>query len=491
MKIRTFVFDMDGVLFDTERYYMEAWRDIAKEWKLGDMEPAMHACVGMNRADTKRFFLENYGSEFPYDDFMKTSSERYMQIEELEGLAIMTGAYELLDYLKKENYRLALASSTRLERVLQNLDKAGMRDYFEVVVAGDMVEHSKPSPDIYLLALSKLGVDPAEAYAVEDSPNGIRSAHAAGMKVIMVPDMIPPTLELEKMLFSLCRDLREVKYMLMGKAIQRIPLEGLSNTRDLGGFPVQDGRKIKSRRLIRSGALIWGSEKDLQVLQRDYNLKTIVDFRTAAEREEKPDPVLDGVDNIWNPILEESTLGITREGEGTEARDVIKEVLRTIGTRKNGVEEYMRTMYMNFVSKPHGRKQYSKFFELLLKQEEGAILWHCSAGKDRVGMGTALLLTALGVPEDVVLADYMCTNTFGRNEVSTMMEKLQTRFSTYMEDNEDALNGIRLFFAVEAVFLTSAFEQMKQEYGSIDNFLEKEMGLTPEKRQRLQEMYLE
>ena len=85
-----------------------------------------------------------------------------------------------------------MASSTRYSSVVNHLEEAGIKDYFSVIVTGDMVEHSKPKPDIYLLACEKLGVEPAKAYAVEDSYNGIRSAHAAGMKPVMVPDLLEP-----------------------------------------------------------------------------------------------------------------------------------------------------------------------------------------------------------------------------------------------------------------------------------------------------------
>lgn len=105
---------------------------------------------------------------------------------------------------------MGLASSTRYASVISHLKEAGIVDYFQVIVAGDMIEHSKPQPDIYLLACRKLGVDPSDAYAVEDSPNGIRSAHAAGMKPIMVPDLIPPDDEMREMSFLICRDLLEV-----------------------------------------------------------------------------------------------------------------------------------------------------------------------------------------------------------------------------------------------------------------------------------------
>ena len=115
-----------------------------------------------------------------------------------------------MDYLKAENYKIGLASSTRKFRVLENLEKSGFTNYFETIIGGDMIEHSKPNPDIYLLACKELGVNPAETFAIEDSPNGIRSAYNAGMKPIMVPDLLEPTEEILSKTVACKSDLIEV-----------------------------------------------------------------------------------------------------------------------------------------------------------------------------------------------------------------------------------------------------------------------------------------
>ena len=120
------------------------------------------------------------------------------------------GVRELLDWLKENGWTVGLASSTRRSSVLNHLEQAGIRDYFSTVITGDMVEHSKPQPDIYLMACRELGADPTEAYAIEDSPNGIRSAHAAGMFPLMVPDMIAPDEEMRRLSSCIFKDLFEV-----------------------------------------------------------------------------------------------------------------------------------------------------------------------------------------------------------------------------------------------------------------------------------------
>ncbi|MGN1144863.1 MAG: HAD family hydrolase [Acetatifactor sp.] len=208
--MKAVIFDMDGVLFDTERLCMESWCVLAKEQGIPDMEIVFPKCIGRNAADTEEIVTDYYGEGFDYDTFRKKASDWFWQYIKNNGLPIKTGVKEILAYLKQEGYVVGLASSTRYSSVVNHLEEAGIKDYFSVIVTGDMVEHSKPKPDIYLLACEKLGVEPAKAYAVEDSYNGIRSAHAAGMKPVMVPDLLEPDEEMESLSFLICKDLLEV-----------------------------------------------------------------------------------------------------------------------------------------------------------------------------------------------------------------------------------------------------------------------------------------
>lgn len=473
------IFDMDGVLFDTERVYAEIYEEVAAERGLGDVREVVLGCIGRNANDSKLLFLEYMGKEFPYDDYVQEVKIRFREWEKRKGLPIKAGVKELLLYLKREKCRIGLASSTRRERVLSYLERAGIADYFQIVVGGDEVEHSKPNPEIYQIACRKLGTVPEETYAIEDSFNGIRAAYAAGMKVIMVPDMLQPEKEIEEMLCRLCYDLHEVKYYLAGREIQKIPFENLPNTRDLGGMVTENGRTICPHKLIRSGALFWSSEKDKRLLMEKYNLRTVIDFRTDSERKEKPDPEMPGVINIQNPILEEAAMGITRE-EKQEEKSVVQQVLERTGGDAKGPEEYMQKMYHDLISSEFSRRQYAKFFEILLAQENGAVLWHCSAGKDRVGIATALLLTVLGVSRECIMADYIKTNDFVKEDVEQLLNKVKPEFRA----------AVRMLFVVVPSFLDSVFETIDKEFGGMESFLEKEMGLTADKREKLQDMYL-
>lgn len=193
------VFDMDGVIFDTEALVLSCWKVIGEKYGLGDINGVFQKCIGTNTAETKRIVSEHFGNDFDYDKYRQESSRLFQQKTRERGILVKRGVRELLSYLKVNGYQIALASSTRRQVVEQELEQAGLLTFFRVVVGGDMVTHSKPHPEIYLRACEELRVVPEETYAIEDSFNGVRSAHAAGMKVFMVPDILQPDEEMREL----------------------------------------------------------------------------------------------------------------------------------------------------------------------------------------------------------------------------------------------------------------------------------------------------
>lgn len=205
------VFDMDGVIFDSERLVLECWERVAQEYGLSGMREAFMPCIGTNSVMTREIVLNYYGADFPYDEFRKKSSVLFHEIVDEGKLPVKKGVRELFDYLKENQVPMAVASSTRLQSVTQELKQAGLYDYFQVVMGGDQLKKSKPEPDIYLMTCEKMGIIPADAYAVEDSYNGIRSSYSAGMRPIMVPDMLMPTEEMRSKSVAVLENLLQVK----------------------------------------------------------------------------------------------------------------------------------------------------------------------------------------------------------------------------------------------------------------------------------------
>lgn len=196
MKKKYVVFDMDGVLFDSERLIQRCWKEVGAHYGLPEIGETFLRCVGTTRVHTRRVFHERY-PEFSYDVFQEGCRELFFGEIEETGMPLKPGAREILSHLQERGDGIALASSTRRELVECELKSVDLMRYFDQIVTGDQLERSKPAPDIYLMACRALEVAPEKSWAIEDSYNGIRAAAAAGMKAIMVPDLLPPTREME------------------------------------------------------------------------------------------------------------------------------------------------------------------------------------------------------------------------------------------------------------------------------------------------------
>ncbi len=205
---------MDGVLFDSERIYNEAWCRVGKKMNLSDIQSCITYCVGRNGKDIRAYLLKKYGPSFPSEQFSAAIKQAFEEIVAAEGLPLKVGVREILSWLHGVGVKIGLATSTSKKSAERYLENAGLLHYFQAVVTGDMILNGKPDPEIYALACAALGVLPEACFAIEDSPNGIKSAHAAGLKVIMVPDLIEPTEEIEKLLFAKFDSLLEVKTYL-------------------------------------------------------------------------------------------------------------------------------------------------------------------------------------------------------------------------------------------------------------------------------------
>ncbi len=211
MDRKAVVFDMDGVIFDSEQLVIDCWQVVAEKYGIPGIEEACFECLGINATLTRELMKKRYGEDFPYDEYKKEMSALFHSRAAGGKLPQKKGIKELLQWLKEQDVKTAVASSTRREVVIRELKEGGLLSYFDQVICGDMVSRSKPAPDIFLKTCESLGVEPAEAYAIEDSYNGIRAAAAAGMAPIMVPDLAEPTEEMEQLAVKILPSLCEVK----------------------------------------------------------------------------------------------------------------------------------------------------------------------------------------------------------------------------------------------------------------------------------------
>lgn len=256
----------------------------------------------------------------------------------------------------------------------------------------------------------------------------------------------------------------------------RIHLQSLPNTRDLGAIATSDGRHILPKRLIRSGALYHVSLADQDTLLGNYHLTTVIDFRTEAEREQKPDTVMKGVKYYRSPVLDEETTGITCAGNLMDMLTGFDEI----------PDEFIRKQYETMVRDQICIKQYANFLDVILHQKKGAVLWHCNAGKDRAGVGTALLLYALGVPRKTIKEDFLKSNVYLDTEMQHMIRFLETK----MIVDTDIMDKIRLLYKVKGEYLDTVFRTIEKDYGSVELFMKKALYMTPKTIEALRNKYL-
>lgn len=263
-------------------------------------------------------------------------------------------------------------------------------------------------------------------------------------------------------------------------------LEGAPNARDLGGMKAANGGTIRCGRLIRSGPINAITERDIQYL-RKVDLNKVVDFRAEQEKGGREDVRLEGVSYFNCPIIDIRAIGIThelpRDDDGLAQYYV--GAAEEINQRGGGAES-MRRMYADFTENVFALEHYRIFLNIVLSNEIGALLYHCTMGKDRVGAGTALILTALGVPRDDIMQDYLYT----KERLDSLSQELITRCRKFTAD-ENVLKTIYDMDTVDASYLGAVFTRMENISGSAERFMVERLGFTEKKREMLRSLYLE
>jgi len=227
---------------------------------------------------------------------------------------------------------------------------------------------------------------------------------------------------------------------------KRINIQGDRNFRDLGGIIGENGRKISHNKLFRSGRLAGITDADINTIQ-DFGIKHIIDLRTTMQRKQSPDKEIEGVSNIHMPLLEGDV--------GSRA------FMSRIMNKELNAKEFMLELYGTIDSLKIA--SWTKIFDLLEKNE--STLWHCSSGKDRVGMTTTLVLASLGVDENTIVKEFMMSNTY--------LEESNNRTLAYFEksNGKEMKDLISPLMILEKNYITTFLASIKKEYGSIDNFL--------------------
>ena len=212
--IKAVIFDLDGTLLDTEKLLFKYWREAAAQFGY-DMSPEQALTLrSLTHRLVQPLFTEWFGEDCDYRKLRERRMKLMQEHIDKYGIEKKKGALELLGYLGENGYLRAIATATDTERAEKMLKLVGLDGCFDRIICASMVEWGKPRPDIYLFTADKLGLEPGECIAVEDSPNGVISASTAGCYTIMVPDQTQPDEELNKYISAVCTDLTEIKGLL-------------------------------------------------------------------------------------------------------------------------------------------------------------------------------------------------------------------------------------------------------------------------------------
>ncbi len=275
-----------------------------------------------------------------------------------------------------------------------------------------------------------------------------------------------------------------------------LTFEGLHNVRDLGGMRTVDGRTLIKGKLYRSDQLFSATQADRETLDA-MDFRVIVDFRSGIEREEKPDPQLEGATNLHLPIIKDVRAGITRDKQSN--RSIMRMIMSGQGADLTIIDTYMSNMYRGFVMDPYANEQYARFLDTVIEalQAGGSALWHCTAGKDRAGFATAILLEALGVARDDIMADYLQTNECLAGVTAQLVGMLSSRALTsgQMQLDEQMLATMKTaldhFFRADESFLAGAYTAAEERFGSFEAFLVQGLGIDEAKREELRRLCLQ
>ena len=273
-----------------------------------------------------------------------------------------------------------------------------------------------------------------------------------------------------------------------------IHLPGVENARDLGGYTIGD-KAVKPGVLLRTARLDQAGPEALLRLQQEYRVQTVVDFRMTEEQQARPDPAIPGAVNLRLSVMDLKDVSMPGDGSPEEALAASREMIALytdpaadrVALLDRIGELVTPDLYVGFLLTERGKAAYRAFFQALLRLDEGrALLWHCTDGKDRTGCAAMLLLFALGASRETVLEDYMLTNEVNAAKLAALREKVAP-----CQLGEEKL-GLLLFISggVNERFMNRAIDALIDRYGSVDGYLERELGLGPTELDALRRRFL-
>ena len=265
-------------------------------------------------------------------------------------------------------------------------------------------------------------------------------------------------------------------------------LAGVGNARELGGYRSADGRTVRRGVLLRTAALSGATDSDLQKLREKYRLAVVADFRMDSEVERAPDPDIGGVRNLRLPIMDAELLS-ERAGRMREllamSEDPTDRMAQLFAAVDAGIVSDQ--MYVEFLAGTQGKTGYRQLFEELLALPEGqSLLFHCTQGKDRTGVAAMLILSALDVDEETILKDYLLTNEYNADLIAGERRMLAGR--GVPEDRID--DYLMAMDQVSRKTMTNALDWLRENYGSVNGYLEQELGIGEAERTALKDKFL-
>ncbi|MGN0554099.1 MAG: tyrosine-protein phosphatase [Oscillospiraceae bacterium] len=262
-----------------------------------------------------------------------------------------------------------------------------------------------------------------------------------------------------------------------------IGIKGIENARQLGGYIGADGRKVRDGLLIRTAGLNKISDEAAKELSDRFHVKHVVDFRMEYERQLVPDKEIPGAENVWISVFEMDTNAPENIEMMNKIREAGGELQKTVEYAKTG---RLSALYTDILLEKKGQKGYARFFDILLNNSGGAVLWHCTYGKDRTGVAAALLLCALGVDEDIIMQDFLISNEVYKDNIARLETELEKRGC-----DDIVIKEAQAMAGVKGEYLIAAFDAVKSEYGSVQNYIKNQLGVSDEKIKKLRDLYLE